>query len=54
MPGETFASSYPYPVHAWRLGDELLFIGLGGEAVVDYALRFKKEFGPQHVDLRIH
>jgi neutral ceramidase len=44
--GETFASSYPYPIHAWRLGDELLFIGLGGEAVVDYALRFKKEFGP--------
>ncbi len=44
--GETFASSYPYPVHAWRLGGELLLIGMGGEAVVDYALRFKKEFGP--------
>jgi len=44
--GETFAASYPYPVHAWKLADGLLFIGIGGEAVVDYSLRFKKEFGP--------
>jgi hypothetical protein len=45
--GVVFPTSYPYPVQAWRLGQELLFIGLGGEAVVDYALRFKREFGPQ-------
>ena len=38
--------SYPYPVHAWRLGKEMLVIGLGAETVVDYALRFKREFGP--------
>jgi len=44
--GETFMPSYPYPVHAWRLGREMLLIGLGAEAVVDYALRFKSEFGP--------
>ena len=44
--GESFPSSYPYPVQAWRLGDELLLIGMGGEAVVDFSLRFKKEFGP--------
>jgi hypothetical protein len=44
--GETFASSYPYPIHAWKLGHNLLIIGMGGEAVVDYSLRFKKEFGP--------
>jgi hypothetical protein len=44
--GEKFAAAYPYPLHAWRLGGELLFIGMGGETVVDYALRFKKEFGP--------
>jgi len=42
--GETFAASYPYPVHAWRLG-ETLVIGMGAETVVDYALRFKREFG---------
>jgi hypothetical protein len=44
--GETFASSYPYPVHAWQLGREMLLIGQGAETVVDYALRFKREFGP--------
>jgi neutral ceramidase len=44
--GEKPAASYPYPLHAWRLGNELLVIGMGAETVVDYALRFKKEFGP--------
>jgi hypothetical protein len=44
--GAVFASSYPYPVQAWRLGPDLLFIGIGGEAVVDYVLRFRREFGP--------
>ena len=44
--GEKFPESYPYPVHAWRLGEEMLVIGMGAETVVDYALRFKKEFGP--------
>lgn len=44
--GRPFAPSYPYPVRVWRLGGELLMIGTGGETVVDYALRFKREFGP--------
>ena len=44
--GEKFPAAYPYPVHAWRLGQELLWIGQGAETVVDYALRFKREFGP--------
>lgn len=44
--GETFESAYPYPVHAWQLGKEMLVIGQGAETVVDYALRFKQEFGP--------
>jgi hypothetical protein len=43
--GEQFASSYPYPIHAWRLGQECLLIGMGAETVVDYAIRFKREFG---------
>jgi hypothetical protein len=42
--GEIFDTSYPYPTQAWQMGNELLFIGIGGEAVVDYSLRFKKEF----------
>lgn len=38
-----FRKSYPYPVQAWQIGG-LLLIGIGGEAVVDYSLRFKQEF----------
>lgn len=44
--GETFRPEYPYPVHAWQLGNEVLMIGMGAETVVDYSLRFKREFGP--------
>jgi hypothetical protein len=44
--GEQFAASYPYPLHAWRLGTELLLIGMGAETVVDYALQFKAKYGP--------
>ncbi|MBM3995476.1 MAG: hypothetical protein FJ303_15175 [Planctomycetes bacterium] len=44
--GEKFESSYPYPIHAWRLGSEMLVIGTGAETVVDYALRFKAKYGP--------
>ncbi len=34
--------TYPYPVAAWQLGDGPLWIFLGGEVVVDYALRLKR------------
>lgn len=44
--GESFQPTYPYPLHAWQLGKEMLVIGMGAETVVDYALRFKSEFGP--------
>ncbi|MBI1900069.1 MAG: neutral/alkaline non-lysosomal ceramidase N-terminal domain-containing protein [Planctomycetia bacterium] len=37
--------TYPYPVQAWRIGDELLFVTLGGEVVVDFSLRLKRELG---------
>ncbi|MBX7167305.1 MAG: neutral/alkaline non-lysosomal ceramidase N-terminal domain-containing protein [Pirellulales bacterium] len=42
----SLAPSYPYPVQVWRLGRQLDWILLGGEVVVDYALRLKQEFGP--------
>ena len=44
--GHRFESAYPYPLHAWSFGDDMLFVGMGAETVVDYALRFKSEFGP--------
>jgi len=37
--------SYPCPIQVWQLGPDLTWIILGGEAVVDFALRFKHEYG---------
>lgn len=39
----------PYPVQAVRLGDDLTLIALGGEVVVDYALRLKREFPKENL-----
>ena len=36
-------ASYPYPVGVWRLGTDLQFVTLGGEVVVDFAIRLKAE-----------
>src|SRR5262249_4833926 len=41
------AEEYPhYPIQVFRLGDQVTWIALGGEVVVDYALRLKKELNP--------
>jgi neutral ceramidase len=42
---KSLPKAYPYPVQAWRLGGEVTLIALGGEVVVDFSLRFKKEHG---------
>ncbi|HEV3117833.1 MAG TPA: hypothetical protein VGY58_12320, partial [Gemmataceae bacterium] len=49
--GGNIDASYPfYPVQVWKLGDELLWVALGGEVVVDYSRRLKKELtGPRAV-----
>ena len=39
--------SYPYPVQFWRLGSQVTFVMLGGEVVVDYAVRLKRELTGQ-------
>jgi hypothetical protein len=36
---------YPYPVAVWQFGGSLKLIALAGEAVADYALRLKVEYG---------
>lgn len=42
--GESVPSEYShYPIQVWRLGDTVLWVSLGGEVVVDYALRLKRE-----------
>lgn len=45
--GKKHELEYDYPIQAWRLGGDQLWITLGGEVVVDYALRLKAEFGDQ-------
>ncbi len=41
--------SYPAPVQVWKFGRQLTMIFLGGEVVVDYALRLKKELNNEAV-----
>ena len=43
--GKPLAKEYPYPVAVWKLGD-VTWIILGGEVVVDYALRLKSDLPP--------
>ena len=41
--GRGVRTSYPYAIGTWRLGDEIEWVFLGGEVVVDFALRLKTE-----------
>lgn len=43
--GEKLATECGYKVQVWQFGDDLKLIGLTGETVADYALRFKKTYG---------
>lgn len=38
-------AAQPCPVQVWRLGSTLTLVAIGGEVVVDYALRLKSELG---------
>ena len=43
--GEDLPGSYPYyPIQCWQLGNQILVV-MGGEVVVDYVIRFRKELG---------
>ena len=44
--GEPIPKSLPYQIQVWNYGSSLVTINLPGEVVVDYSLRFKKEFDP--------
>jgi len=37
-------ASYPYPVQVLQFGNDLTMVTLGGEVVIDYALRLKREW----------
>jgi len=42
--GKPFPESVKLPLSAVRIGDDLTFVAMGGEVVVDYATRFKRLF----------
>jgi hypothetical protein len=41
--GKPLSQTYPYPIQLWRLGNEIDWWFLGGEVVVDFAIRIKTE-----------
>jgi hypothetical protein len=41
--GTKLTQEYPYPIARWQLGPDVQWFFLGGEVVVDYALRIKAE-----------
>lgn len=47
--GEKLPTTLPYLVQTWTFGDQLAMVFLGGEVVVDYSLRLKREFDPKRL-----
>ncbi len=45
--------SYPLPVQVVRFGGDLTLAAIGGEVVIDYALRLKRELGERNGDSKI-
>ena len=39
----SLSKTYPYPIQVWELGMGVTWVALGGEVVVDYSLRLKRE-----------
>lgn len=37
--------TYPYPVQIWKLGTDIEWVFLGGEVVIDFAIRIKETHG---------
>ncbi len=42
-------TSLTYPVQSWVFGDKLAMVFLGGEVLVDYSLRLRKELGTERL-----
>ena len=40
--------TYPAPIHTWVWGDQLTWVFLGGEVVIDYQLRLERELPGTH------
>ena len=47
--GGQLPTEYPYQLQVWQFGEDLTFIAMAGEPVVDYARRLKKELGAEQL-----
>lgn len=47
--GKPLSSTYAYPISVWKLGGDVRIVFLGGEVVVDYAIRLKQELGGERI-----
>jgi len=47
--GGTISPTMSYPVQVWSFGNQLAIVFLGGEVVVDYSLRIKREFNKEKI-----
>ena len=45
----TLPTSQKMPLQVWRFGTDLTLVALGGEVVVDYALRLRRDHPDDHV-----
>ncbi len=43
---QTLPETYSYPIQTWQLGDAVKWVFLGGEVVVDYAIKIKQGTEP--------
>lgn len=47
--GGSIPDTMPYPVQVWSFGNQLAIVFLGGEVVVDYSQRIKREFNGEKI-----
>lgn len=47
--GGSIANTMPYPVQVWSFENQLAIVFLGGEVVVDYSNRIKREFDKEKI-----
>jgi neutral ceramidase len=46
---EPLPKTYPCPIQAWQFGGDLTLVAIGGEVVVDYVIRLKRELGAERL-----
>ena len=50
--GNPLSQTYPYPVQLWKLGEKIQWYFLGGEVVVDFAIKIKADYGDEQFALQ--